>query len=255
MIIDIHVHPPAGCDIRKPGFEPKKIADKILEDASIFGIEKVCILGRFWAYPYKEGIRSINNSTIALTRCNPEKLFGLCFLNPNLPVDFLCEEMERCFSAGMKGVKLEFETSARDLRLDPIMEKLREHNLFLLHHTWYHTLDKSGEESDPSDIAHLARRHPGVRIVMSHLTACGIRGVLDIKDLPNVYVDTSGSQPFSGIVEYAVEKIGAERQLFGSDFCMRDFSAQLGRIYGADLTEPQRKRILGENARKILQIN
>lgn len=225
----------------------------MLELATRQGIAALCLLGRFYPYPDEAGIRAINNATIGLVRRHPGRLFGLCFLNPVLPPGFLIAEMERCLDAGLSGVKLEYEVNARDARLDPIMETLAARDAFLLHHSWYKTVQKVAEESDPSDIACLAGRHPQTKILMAHLTACGIRGVLDIQSHTNVSVDTSGSPPVSGLVEYAVEKLGAGRVVFGSDFPVRDFGCQLGRIEAARLNEKDRELVLWRNAARLLK--
>ena len=80
------------------------------------------------------------------------------------------------------------------------------------------------------------------------------RGVADVQDCPNVLVDTSGSQPEQGIVEWAVAQLGAERLVYGSDVVGRDFGTQLGRVLGARLTARQRDLILGGNACRLLRL-
>jgi len=253
MIFDIHTHP--RWDQGRFLSQPKPCeGDAMLELAGRQGIDGLCLLGAFYPYPDEEGIRTINNATIALVQRNRKQLFGLCFLNPALPPTFLIEEIDRCLDAGLSGVKLEYEVNARDSRLDPIMEKIGELNGFVLHHSWYKTIHKTPCESDPSDIACLAARHPHTKIVMAHLTACGIRGVLDIQKYSNVLVDTSGSPSVSGLVEYAVKKLGPERVLFGSDFPIRDFACQLGRIEGACLSNQDRELILWRNAARLLKV-
>jgi hypothetical protein len=106
--------------------------------------------------------------------------------------------------------------------------------------------------TDPEDVATLARRHPNVRIIMAHLTGCGVRGVLAVKDCPNVWVDTSGAAPETGIVEYAVAQLGAARILYGSDVPIRDFAVALARITGSRLSAGDRAMILHGNARRLL---
>ncbi|PIZ14094.1 MAG: amidohydrolase [Elusimicrobia bacterium CG_4_10_14_0_8_um_filter_37_32] len=250
IIIDIHTH----FYVR----DKKKIEsiDKIVQLAKRFGIEKICVLGDVTRYGYdpdEDGIRKINDLTISMVRKYPNVFIGFCFLNPKNSKKFIYQEIERCvIKEGFKGIKLEVAVNARDKRLNPIINKAEELNVVVLHHAWYKTVGKVFNESDPSDIAVLAARFPKVKIIMAHLTGCGIRGVLEIQSFPNVYVDTSGSQPFSGIVEYAVEKIGARRLLFGSDMPYRDFSSQLGRIYGAKIKESERRLILGLNAQYLL---
>lgn len=77
-------------------------------------------------------------------------------------------------------------------------------------------------QTDPEHTALFARRNPDVKVIMAHLNGCGHRGVIAVKALPNVWVDTSGAYPMDGILEYAVEHLGAERVLYGSDIPIRE---------------------------------
>jgi len=250
-MIDVHVHP-------RLNSRPFKTIEEIIRLARTFGIGKICLLGdvlRFGADPTEVQIRTINDLTIRLVNRWPDCMTAFCFINPKNSNSFINQEIERCIvNQSFKGIKLEVSVNARDRTLDPIMRKAEELDSVVLHHCWYKTIDKYANESDPSDIADLASRFPKVNIIMAHLSACGIRGVLDIKSFPNVYVDTSGSLPFSGLVEYAVKELGADRILYGSDAPGRDFSSQLGRIYGARLREKDRKLILGLNAARLLRL-
>ena len=76
----------------------------------------------------------------------------------------------------------------------------------------------------------------------------------DIAPYANILADTSGSEPEAGIVEYAVQALGAERIVFGSDAPGRDFSVQLGKVIGADITGEERALILGGNMARVLKL-
>ena len=249
-IIDFHTH--------GRWHQPFKYAAETLRLAKRMGIEKIVLLGGglgFGHYPTEDNVRQVNDHTLKLVKLRPNEIIGLCYLNPSHSRRFIAGEIERRIEQeGFKGIKLSVAVNARSKRVDAIMRKAEELDAFILYHCWYKTVKKYRNESDPSDIAHLAARFPNVKIVMAHLTAAGIQGVQDIRPYPNIYPDTSGSQGFSGIVEYAVEQLGAERILFGSDIPGRDFSVQLGRIYGARITEKQKRIILSTNARKLLGI-
>ena len=252
MIIDIHVHP----RLDEP---PEATVRNLIERGQRLGIGRMLLLGdvlHFGPDPDQQQVQRINDQTLDLVDRWPDYFLGLCYLNPAHPPRFLETEIERCLAnPRIKGVKLEVEVNARDPRLTPIMAQLESRQAILLHHAWYKTVGKVHDESTPADIAELAGRWPGVRLVMAHLTAGGPRGVQDVKPHPNVYVDTSGSQPFSGIVEYGVRELGADRLLFGSDAPGRDFSAQLGRIYGAALDETDKERLLRTNAERVLGLS
>jgi predicted TIM-barrel fold metal-dependent hydrolase len=256
VIIDIHAHQTRYDDkLEKQPYPPAQWIDVILAEAAHAGIDKLCLLGDFTFYAPPDEVVKFNDCTMAMVERHPGRVFGLCFLNARHDRAFCENEIDRCVRNGpLCGVKLELEVNARNKRLDPIMEQAAALDVFVLHHSWYKTVDKYDDESDPSDIAHLAARHPNTRIVMAHLTAGGMRGVLDIARYENVIVDTSGSQPFAGMVEYAVNKLGAHRVAYGSDIMGRDFSAQLGRVLGAKLTDEQREMVLWRNAARLLKI-
>ncbi|MBQ9368823.1 MAG: amidohydrolase family protein [Victivallales bacterium] len=244
MILDIHTH------------NFKGHADEVAASAAAHGIDRFIFLGdvlRYGDQPTPEQIRQLNNETQADVRSHFDHCRGFCFLNPDNPPEFLVEEANRCLDMPeFIGIKMEVCTNCRSTKLDPFMKILEERNLPLLHHCWYKTTGKHRFESDPSDIADLARRFPKVKIVMAHLCGIGIRGVEDVVDCPNVCIDTSGAQPEAGLVEYAVKRIGAERIVYGSDATCRTFGAQLAKIREADITEAERKLIFCDNARRLL---
>jgi predicted TIM-barrel fold metal-dependent hydrolase len=152
----------------------------------------------------------------------------------------------------MVAIKQGIEVNARDARIDPIAGAAAELDVPILFHAWYKMVEKYPEESDGSDIAHLARRHPHTRFIMAHLTGVGRRGVQDVADLPNVSVDTCGGWYDTEMVEYAVRYLGADRVLYGSDFPGRDYAPQVGRVEGARLSDTDRERILWRNAEALL---
>lgn len=263
-IIDVHAHACLDGHTCLDG-QPFKTMEEIIRVAKEFEVDKLCLLGyglRFGHNPTEAEIKIINDLTIKLVRKWPEILIGFCFLNPRHRTKFIFAEMERCLvRERLKGLgEIEIAVNARDKRMDPIMKKAEELDVVVLQHSWDTSvigrkMKGGGYQSDPSDIADLASRFPKTKIIMAHLTAAGYRGILDVQPFPNVYVDTSGSQPFSEIIEYAVKELGAERILFGSDVPGRDFSAQLARIYDARISSKEKKLILGLNAKKLLKLN
>jgi len=248
-IIDIHIHPICS--------EPL-LLDAAAAAAPHYGITKICLLGdvlAFGDYPSEDEIQKINNNTIEAVNNNPDLYLGFCYLNPEHSREFINTEIDRCVCEhGFRGIKLETAVRAHDKKLDPIMEKATELGIPLLQHAWYKTVGQGNDESTPADIAVLASRYPDTVIIMAHLGGCGIQGVQDVKQYPHVYIDTSGGQPVAGILEYAVKEIGSSRILYGSDVPYRDFSAQIAKVYGADIAESEKKDILFRNAQKLLKI-
>ncbi len=252
-IIDIHTH--FNNSDASPPEEELALVQRLTKR---YGIEKIIALFNLDGAtddPSMENIKRLNSYDLEATRKVPELVIGFCYLNPSHPESFLLEEIERCVpKGGMKGIKLWISVLATDKRLDPIMKRAEELNVPVLHHAWYKMTTQGRFESTPAQIADLARRFPKVDIVMAHLTGGGARGVLDIVDSPNVLVDTSGGQPESEWVEYAVKRLGAERVIYGSDWPIRDFGVQVGRVKAARLSDAERDLIFRGNALRILSM-
>jgi predicted TIM-barrel fold metal-dependent hydrolase len=227
------------------------------------GIDRIVLLGDVLGHGYNPDaaqVREINDGTFALVRKHRELCDGFCFLNPTLESRSCLEELDRCRSLGARGVKMEVSAFASDERLDPIMRRLGELGLPLLHHSWNtRSMGKLAvpgcHQSDPEDIAILAARFPRVPIIAAHLRPDGLRGIWEVRECPNVSFDTSGGQPITGVIEAAVRLLGAERVLFGSDAYFpvgRDYSAQKACLEAARLSDRARERILGLNALRLL---
>jgi len=251
-IIDVHTHP----ILFEQNESPAEIK-RIVEYGRKFGYERMIVLGdvlRFGMAPTAKQVSFINDLTCRLLDWHPDFFVGFCFLNPVLGARAVRKEVNRCVKEhGFKGIKLEICNNARDPVMGPVMDSAAEHDVVVLQHTADMTVLKARKfHSDPADTALLGRRHPNVRIIMAHLTTCELRGTLEVKDVPNIWVDTSAYLPFSGRVEYAVEHLGAERILYGSDLTIRDIPSQLGRILGADISEVDKEKILFTNTANLL---
>jgi hypothetical protein len=199
QIFDAHTHPDKhinGQLYRDTSF--------LVDYADSMGVGQVLALGdvlRYGQVPNEEQTRDINDWTLSNIEKHKGKLHGLCFINSLVDEGFIREEVYRCVRDGpCVGIKFEFPNAARK-ELDKTMPLAEELGVPVLQHAWDLTWNKQLDlQSDPRDVAVLARRYPNVKILMAHLTGCWLRGVREVEDLPNVWVDTSGSQPFSSIV-------------------------------------------------------
>jgi uncharacterized protein len=212
------------------------------------------VLG-FGRSPTEEQVALINDETAEVMRAHPGFVTGFCHLNPTLGAPSVRREVARCVALGFRGIKLEIANNARDACMAPVMAAAERHGLVVLQHAWSMTQIRQRRfHTDPEDVATLARRFPSVKIIMAHLTGCGVRGVLAVKACPNVVIDTSGAAPEAGIVEYAVEQLGAGRVLYGSDVPVRDFGVAIARITGSRLNATTKQKILYDNARALLRL-
>ncbi len=185
-------------------------------------------------------------------------LFGDYFIpflviDPNVDFGIVREGIsEYLLNGPAVAVKVHHSMKADRKEFEPIAQLLSDHGIPVLYHCWYKSVQEYENESNPKNIAGLAAKFPDLSIIMAHITGCGYRGIQDIAKYPNVYVDTSGSQPEDGFMRYGLDWLGADRILFGSDYNGRDPATQLGRIYSVEMSEQERYKILGGNAIRLL---
>ncbi len=250
MIIDSHIHLERG----KDPFESTKT---LLHEMELAGVDRACLMPRVGSgsrYYGTEELEETLEFTQRIVDQNNGKFYPLIWLNPTHPFSFLEPFLEKAVLNGpFNGVKLSIQMNATDRRNDQLFSFLQEHDIPLLYHSWYKTVDKHLYESDPSDIAKMAERYPKLRVMLAHVTGGRIRGSVDILPHPNLYYDTSGSQPEDGYLQNALDLLGADRILFGSDFPGRDIAVQRARIDSIDLTPEQKEKILWRNAVRFFE--
>ena len=253
MIIDAHVHigrhmaPWRGADV----------VEDIVATARDCGIHRLIVssLGDtgYLQYPTPEEMRAANQHVWEAVSRFPEAIGGLCYVSPEHP-DTSLDEIRRCIEDGpFVGIKLWIARRASDPACDPILEAAARLGVPVLQHAWYKTTGNYPHESNAADVAEMARRHPAATIQMAHLYGVGERGIQDVAPYPNVLIDTSGGDPETGLLEYAVRCLGAERILFGSDAPGRDFSVQMAKVLDASagLSPYERDALLCGNAARI----
>lgn len=255
MIIDAHVH--IGQWMRPYSSQNGNAVEELIRSAQNNNISRLCVssLGErgYTSYPSAEEFISANTHILELMRVFPGEILGFCYVNPRHP-DASLTELDRCIiDSGMVGIKLWVACKASDRLVNPISEKAIELGVPILQHAWYKTTGNLSDESTPADVAELAQRFPDVTIIMAHMHGAGYRGILDIAPYPNILVDTSGGDPESTVVEFAVRELGAERIVFGSDVPGRSFGIQLGKVLGADISDAAKALILYGNMERIFR--
>lgn len=249
VIWDLHCHFGA-----MPGRTPDERMANLVRYADRMGIERMCI---YMSYPFLEDptpdqLRQQNDDVLQALSHWHHRAFGFVYLSPK-HLDFSLKEFDRCVRNGpMVGVKLWVAERASARTLDPIIEAAASMNAVIFQHTWHKTGGNLKGESEPSDLAELAARHPTVPIICGHTGGEWETGIRTIRPVQNLSADVAGSDPYNGFVEMAVRELGAQRVIYGSDASGRSFASQLGKVMGADISEADRKLILGENLKRMM---
>ena len=152
----------------------------------------------------------------------------------------------------MVGIKLWVAEHCNAPSLDPIVARAAEHKAIVFQHTWLKITGNLPGESTPMELAELAARHPDAILVCGHSGGDWELGIRAIRPYKNVYADLAGGDPTAGFTEMAVRELGAERVLYGSDAGGRSFASQLAKVYGARISDDDKRLILGGNLRRLL---
>lgn len=187
----------------------------------------------------------------------PDLLLGMIQLNAN-DVEASLDALDRWLRDGpMLGVYFPGggpgALTCNHPNFDPLVDRIAGLDGVIMQHTWFNSLGKqSPGASTPSELAELAARFPDQEFICAHAGGEWERGILAIRDSPNVLVETSGFDATAGFIEMAVRELGAERIIFGSHLPSRSLGTELGKIVGAEITEAEKKLILGTNFRRLI---
>ncbi|GAA5207100.1 amidohydrolase family protein [Microbacterium kyungheense] len=242
-VIDAHTHLDAG------RFDPR-----VFELGDRLGVEQfLCTdIGAFVAHPAIDEVREMNRTLAGELRRHPERLRGYCYVNPRYGRATMDDLRRNVEEEGMIGIKLWIATLADDPLCDPILEYAAQHRLIVLAHAWRKTVGGFPYESTADHIARAAARHPDVRFLMAHLGGQPESAVDMVQPHPNVMVDTSGTIIGAGEVALAVDRLGADRVVFGSDLHHVDLVETVGKVLGAGLDAEDERLVFGENIERWL---
>lgn len=181
-------------------------------------------------FPSPADVSLGNDEMLALQHREGDRVRSYVTVNPN-DTEHALTELGRCLAQGAIGIKLAASRRADDPLLDPIAEEAARRGVPVLQHVWQHRRrDWPGQEaSDGVELTRLAMRHPAVSFILAHIGGGGDwqHTLPAVADVPNVYVDLSGSGVDRGMLDRTVAAVGPARMLWGSDLTMETGLAKL----------------------------
>ena len=164
-----------------------------------------------------------NDEMYAIVDREPSRVRAFCHVNPNHP-DHALAEMARGAARGAIGLKLSASRRADDALLDPLMRECARLGWPVLHHVWQHRRREWGgqEASDAVELGRLAARHPDVSFFLAHIGGGGDWAHTNpaVRELPNVYLELSGSGVDRGMLDAALAAVGPSRLVWGADLTL-----------------------------------
>lgn len=278
MIIDFHTHifPESVRESRETFFEGEPAFELLYNSpgAKLAGAEEIVStmdaqgvdLSVVFGFPWKsmQTMRMHNDYILDAVAKFPERLIGLCCVDPMHPE--AAAEADRCLDAGLSGLgelavyDTGFTPSVLD-KLQPLMALCLERALPVLIHT-NEPVGHVYPGKSPMTLGELYRlvqAFPENKIVLAHWGGGLFFFHLMKKEvktvLKNIYVDTAAS-PFlydPAIYKIAVEIIGCEKILFGSDYPLLPPDRYFEEMNRGGLSPSEYDRICGLNAKHLLK--
>ncbi|MGZ0172136.1 MAG: amidohydrolase family protein [Planctomycetales bacterium] len=207
---------------------------------------------------FEKLIRSRPEITLKAMERWPKLLLGMIQLNAN-DVPASLDALNRWLRDGpMLGVYFRGggtgSLTCTHPNFHPLIERIAELRGVIMQHTWFVTAGKqSPGASTPSELAEVAAKFPEQKFICAHAGGEWQRGIRAVQNSPNILVETSGFDASAGFIEMAVRELGAERIVFGSHLPSRSLGTELSKVIAANITESNKRLILGENFRKLIQ--
>ncbi|MFL5578124.1 MAG: amidohydrolase family protein [Gemmatimonadaceae bacterium] len=195
-----------------------------------------------------------NDEMLALQAAEGARVRSYVHVNPN-DTDHALAEIERGVARGAVGVKLSASRRADDPLVDPIAAEAGRRGLPVLHHVWQWRRREWGnqEASDGVELGRLAARHPQTSFILAHIGGGGdyAHTFAAVRELPNVYLDSSGSGVDRGMLDDALAAVGPERIVWGCDVTMCTGLAKLRALEVAGLGPAEMALVRWRNAVRI----
>lgn len=243
-VIDVHVHHGKAGGYLLGGPE----GDDIVRTMDRLGMDLACCCGNSaasdWQFVNEHMAKSLDKY--------PDKLRGYVVANPHyedFDVDYWFKR-----SKGFIGLKIlacvQGNVPIDAPGFDRFYEYADRHSLPVLVHTWV--------AQEVNEAMHAAEKYPNARFIIAHAGLTNLPAKLALiegmKKHDNVVMDTAISDTYDGALEWIVDKVGADRVLYGSDFITFECSHILGRVAMSRLTDDDKEKIFSRNAKQWLKL-
>jgi hypothetical protein len=235
--------------------------EELLKSMNLSNIKKSIILGYGWTN--FNLLQASNKFNLDAFKKNSSKLIPFFSINPMFKENL--QEMEKCINLGGKGAG-EIHPSIQELAMDneniwkDSLKLLEENSLPIIIHASEpagHLYPGKGN-TYPENIYKFIKLFPGNTIILAHWGG----GLLfyelmkEVKEISkNVYYDTAASSFLYNpkIFEIAIEIVGSEKIIFGSDFPILSPNRILEEM--KNLKEQDLMNITEKNIKSILNLN
>jgi predicted TIM-barrel fold metal-dependent hydrolase len=245
---------------------PSDDLGKQIEIADRLGIEKIQISQPVTNFSGNEPegpeeVRKNNDIVIEAVKKYPGRFIGFFTLNPLYKKESL-EEIIRCVDNGLIGYKGYTQVKINDPVYYPVIEKLTELKMIVYMHTFTqlgmggyrmkYDVGRFPNTTLAEDMVESAKKYPQTIFHFAHIGGGGDweYQCKMLKQCPNIYVDTGGSNNEENIVDFAIKHLGEDRIFFGTDGA---YIHGVGRVLSSKATDDQKRKIFFDNYVNVLK--
>ena len=219
-------------------------ADQLVKELGEFGITKVGICSISG-----NGMRPQNDLVYEAMCQYPGIVEGYADIDPKAPDAF--DEIHRTLGdLRMNGVKFMAWKHGYAVEncpsLGPVIDEIGKYGVHIQIHGGASPL------CTPFVWIDHAKRRPDMRFVFTHVCGreFGYSCIEAIRDLDNFWVETSANMEID-ILRKAVEVLGPERMLFGTDWPYKPTNIEIEKLYHLGLSESELELVFYKNAEKL----
>jgi len=244
MIIDCHAHIGKG-ELLNDVFQINSTPERLIYLMDKGGVDRSVIFPVYYN-DYKKP-----NEEIAELAENNKRFIGFGRIGAKSP-DAPAQAEYAVKELGLRGLKIH---TMDGFPTRELMDKIDGLKIPVLFH--------SGMGTSPLIYEGIIQSYPGVIIILAHLGfdlnwatmfSMPLSAFYLAKKYKNVYLDTAAASWVQHILEQAVEEVGADKILFGTDAPWFYPSIMRACISDLEISEADRQKILGGNIARILKI-
>lgn len=241
MIVDIHTH------VGRTKYGDLTInAERIITECDAAGVDKAVLIPTT-----SSGVIAPAEDMAREAKKAPDRFVFFAGVDPKRS-DAVEKLEEAVVKFGAKGLKIHptfLGLAADDERVYPLIEKSIELKIPVMFHSG------EGPWALPWQIGLVAMDFPKATIIMAHMglnSLCYTDAAIKMaKKAPNLILETTGVV-FDHPIAVAVNTIGADRVIFGSDCPINNQIHEMKKIEVAKISDEAKRKILGENIARIL---
>jgi len=239
-IVDVHSHLGFwGFCIPVEDYDPAGMLSRMKR----FGITR-SVLSSYESMRYD--LQAGNRAIAAAIQGHPE-LLGYVEVDPH-HLEMSCAEMDRYYAMpNFGGAEIELThvpCPTGSPKVQALMAEIARRGKPVLFMP--HSAADAGAERE------LGRQNPGLTILHAHAFDRDWAKV--VADTPNICVEFCYSRPSHHQLRDAIDILGPERVLFGSDQTLLSVGAAIGHYLDANMTPEERRLVLCDNARRIFKL-